>query len=329
MKKLLLLTLPFIFLSTSCEKKDDFPKIFSYYQEKLETPVYIDNNELMTLYENSEDFILYLFSDCGCSQNSDTVLSTLKSYIKTSHRLIYAIGNTDYQKLEIKYQDNFPLYPSLSYEELEKIPALYFYKQGKLVKEQYFSQFMLDKDSLGSYIEDHSITYGVNVANDVTPYSYKGYYFVKMNEEGTTLLNGKVEGNSTILFSWKECNDCFSLKSILSEYLMETEIKLYIYEVHHFRNGENKSTLWDDKENGFPYKYQFDSYRGGKVPSFVTYSNKKKVNMLVYHNDVVENGVVKESFFEELIGKKLSEEEREEYHKNKVIEYLNDLKVRK
>ena len=49
--------------------------------------------------------------------------------------------------------------------------------------------------------------------------------------------------------------------------------------------------------------------------------------MIVYHNDIVVNNVIQESFFKELIGKTLSEEEQENYHKDKVLEYLNSMEV--
>ena len=328
MKKILLLTLPFLLLNVSCEKEEEHEMLFSYFQEKLDTLVYVDSSELMTLHNNEEDFILFLFSDCGCSDQNDNALATIKSYVNKTHRLIYTIANSDYQKLEIKYQDTFPIYPSDSYEELHTIPALFFYKHGQLIKKQYYDDFMLKVDSLGDFINKYANENGVNLINDVTPYSYKGYYFVKFKEETTTLLNDKIKGHNTIYYSWKECLDCFSFKNILCDYYKENNLKLYMYEVHHFRNSENKETLWDDEENGFPYKYQFASYRGGKVPALVTYDNSKKENMLIYHNDVIENGVITESFFSELIGKTLSEEEREEFHKNKVLEYLNAIRER-
>ena len=78
------------------------------------------------------------------------------------------------------------------------------------------------------------------------------------------------------------------------------------------RNNDNKEPLWDDEINGFPYKYEFSSYRGGKVPAIVSYENGNKVDYIIYHNDVINNNVVQESFFEELIGNSYSEEELEQ-----------------
>ena len=47
--------------------------------------------------------------------------------------------------------------------------------------------------------------------------------------------------------------------------------------------------------------------------------------MLVYHNDVIINGIIKESFYEELINTTKSEKELEEFHKNKALTYLTNL----
>ena len=46
-------------------------------------------------------------------------------------------------------------------------------------------------------------------------------------------------------------------------------------------------------------------------------------NMIVYNNDVVENGVVIDSYYDELDGKNISIEELLNTHNNKVEEFLN------
>lgn len=324
MKKFVALLIPFLFLGVSCEKENNH-KILSYFHEDLTSLIYVNQNEVKTLASNQEDFILFVFSDCGCGGHGDSVFSTLKTYISETHRLIYAIGDTDYKKLDVTLSDTFPLYPTNQMDEINKIPAFYFYHGGKLTYERYYEESLLTVKGITSLMNDYMTPYGMNIINDIVPYTFKGYDFFKFNEETTTKLDQKIQGNNTIYYSWKQCGDCRSLKGILRDYYLDHNTLLYMYEVDYFRNSDNKETLWDNEE-GFPYQYQFANYRGGKVPSLVTYENGLKKDMIVYHNDVVNDGTIETSFFNELVGQKLSAEEQENYHKEKVLEYLSSLK---
>ena len=107
--------------------------------------------------------------------------------------------------------------------------------------------------------------------------------------------------------------------------------KIYSFEVSYFRDDYSNSP---DLYNQFTLKYQFDNYRGGKVPSIVTYENNKKVNMHVYFNDEFEKQeddsyIIKNSYIPELINTTYSSG-KEMYnklvkiHKEKAIEYLDN-----
>ena len=45
--------------------------------------------------------------------------------------------------------------------------------------------------------------------------------------------------------------------------------------------------------------------------------------MLVYHNDVITDGIVTTSFFKSLEGSKMNEDELLSYHDSKAIEFLD------
>lgn len=323
MKKSIIFTIPCLIFFSSCSNESENEKILSYFHEDLTSFVYTNDQELKLLSTNKEDFILFVFSDCGCGGHTDSVFTTMQKYISETHRLIYAIGDTDYKQLPISLSETFPLYPQNATEEIETMPALYFYKNGQRIFSQNYNESMLQLDTLSTIIENKTTPHGLYLLNDLDSYTYKGYDFFKIKENSTSLLDEKISQNEcSILYSWKSCGDCYSLKQILSSYYLEQQTKLYFFEVNYYRNGENKATLWD---NGFPVKYQFSDYRGGKVPSIVHYKDSQRISFLVYHNDVVTDGIVTESFFEELIGSQKTEEEREQYHQEKVVEYLKDL----
>lgn len=311
--------------TTSCNKK--YEKLSSYYHNEISSFIYVDNNELLNLANNKQDFILFLWSDCGCGGPTDSVIQTFNSYIKDTKLIIYAISSTDYQKLPISKSENFPLYPT-GIEASEKIPSLYFYNDGVLQKQYTYNSDFKSIDGINNIINDNVQKNGLKSLNTLIEYSYDTYTFNKFDYSSTTYLDENINSkNISICYSWNECGDCNSLKKILKSYFENNDKALYYFEVEYFRNQNNKETLWDDENNGFPYLYGFSSYRGGKVPTIVSYANGKVKDMIVYHNDIVVNNVIQESFFKELIGKTLSEEEQENYHKDKVLEYLNSMEV--
>ena len=93
-----------------------------------------------------------------------------------------------------------------------------------------------------------------------------------------------------------------------------------------------KSVIWsielDKKENwdnwiNFATKYGFVSYRDGKVPVLINYESGNATDLLVYHNDVIKDGVVEVSFFDDLIGQSLSDNELIKIHNERTIEFLD------
>ena len=170
--------------------------------------------------------------------------------------------------------------------------------------------------------------------NTLEPFAYsKKSTMYKYNLESTSDLDTKINStnDSLVLFSWAPCPDCVRIKDdVLYEYLSQTNKKLYMFEVSHYRNDyTNNPELYDQ----FAKKYQFNSYRGGKVPTIVKYNNSSLVNMHVYFNDEFEKQedgsyIIKNSFIPSLIntsyqtGTKMMEELKV-VHKNETIKYLD------
>lgn len=315
-----LVTASLIF-NTSCS--NNVSKISSYYHNNIDSMIYVDSNKLKSMVSNKQDFILFLWSDCGCGGPSDSVISTLNKYINETKLIIHTISSTDYQKLPVSMSDVFPIYPTNSNET---IPSFYFYNDGKLLKKYEYSNDFLSIDGINNILKNYVNFNGLYSLNSLIEYEYDSYKFCQFDYSNTSLLDSSISNNKlTICYSWNECSDCNSLKKIINTYFESNYKKVYYFEVSYFRNNKSKETLWDDNELGFPYKYSFSDYRGGKVPTLVSYKDGEKYDMIVYHNDIVTDGLVDTSFFKDLIGKELSTDELENYHKNKIIEYISNL----
>ena len=167
---------------------------------------------------------------------------------------------------------------------------------------------------------------------DTFEYSKKTTMY-KMNLESTTDLDNKIASKEDVLvlFSWAPCPDCSRIKQdVLNEYMANKDKKLYIFEVAHYRQDlTNNPELYEQ----FATKYQFDSYRGGKVPTIAKYNESKLVNMHVYFNDEFEKQedgsyLIKNSFIPRLVnssyqnGSKMIEELKQ-IHKEETIAYLD------
>ena len=98
----------------------------------------------------------------------------------------------------------------------------------------------------------------------------------------------------------------------LNDFIKSYNGTLYEYEVDYIRSKRNEDGSFNlDEFISFANEKEFSSYRGGKVPTIVTYENGKKIDMIVFSNDVIEekdNGYyVKESFFDSLVNKQNSD----------------------
>lgn len=307
---------------SSCNSKENH-KILSCYHDNIDSFIYVDENELQDLHKTNEDFILFVYSDCGCGGHTDDVIKAFQEYIKNYKQIIYAIGEDDYLKLPISLDKYFPKYPSSIKETSKIMPSLYFYNDGELINKVTYSEKFKKTNEIKKILNKYSTSNGIWYLNDLVEISHKDVLFYKFDLQTTILLDNSITNNISVLFTWKSCSDCLSFKTYLNDLYQEFEKKLYVFEVDYFRNSSNKQAFWDEK-GGFPDKYQFSSYRGGKVPVIVTYSNGEKQSMCVYRNDVIEDGIIKESFYEELVSKALTQDEIDKFESEKMLNYIKE-----
>jgi hypothetical protein len=78
---------------------------------------------------------------------------------------------------------------------------------------------------------------------------------------------------------------------------------------------------WNNWIN-FANKYNFASFRNGRVPTIQYYENGVMVDFVVYNNDEYKDDIVINSFFDELDGKEMTKEELLKYHDEKVLDFL-------
>ncbi len=302
-------------------KNNKVEKILLDKHYNIDSMIYIDNNDLLSMHNKNQDFVLFVYSDCGCGGHTDLVISSLQEYIKESNSLIYSIESKDYKKLPISLEKDFPLWPSDLIEETKVLPWLNFYKDGKLTKKVNYEQKMETIDGLNNIISKYAYTNGKVCLNTISPYTHINFNFYKFDFSSTSLLDEVIKENPIIEYTWKECSDCFAFKKYERELFENFDKKLYYFEVDYFRCNENKDELWE-QTNAFPYKYQFASYRGGKVPCFINYINGIKDEMSIFRNDVIKNGIIEESFYEELINKKMDRDELDKFESSKVLNHI-------
>lgn len=300
-------------------------KILSTYHENINSFIYVDETEVQEMQKNSLDYILFVYSDCGCSTSTENIIATFQEYIERTNLIIYAIGEDDYVELPTSLSQYFPIYPDLN-QATKEMPSLYFYKKGNLIHQVKNNDDFLKVDKIQKIMDKYTYQNGMYSLNAITSYTHKDINFYKFDYEDTTLLNDVVSiDNSTVLYTWDQCGDCLAFKDVLRELYKNTyKTKLYSFEVSYFRNSTNKETLWDASD-GFPYKYDFSSYLNGKVPTLITYKDGKKKDMYVFRNDIIENNIITTSFYEELIYKTMTQEEIDEYESQQILAYLRQI----
>lgn len=325
-KKLLIFPLILTIFGTSCSKNN---KIYIEQKENIDSFVYVDNAQLTTLINNKQNFVLVV-GERGCS-TCDIIKPVIVDYIKKYEYIIYWIENNIYQTVVDKFVNSetqalkadimsasILLFNSGVTKDVIEYNNNLYYSDSKL-------ELTLEKKITGSNI------YSLNT---LETYSYSpSFDMYKFNYSSTIDLDNKLASSrANVVYSWGPCPDCIRFKDeVLYDYMPNSQNKIYSFEVSYFRDDYSNSP---DLYNQFTLKYQFDNYRGGKVPSIVTYENNKKVNMHVYFNDEFEKQeddsyIIKNSYIPELINTTYSSG-KEMYnklvkiHKEKAIEYLDN-----
>lgn len=285
-----------------------------------ETLIEIDNYSLKGMIENEESFILVVLLKT-CSTCESFKNDVLNPYIKETHSTIYSIDLVSLESYE--NYDNKPY--------VKEAPTLLVYNEGKNINTLKYSN---DK----------------NEFKDIKEFkNYMNSYIIepKLLEISEELLDSKISNKETFILyiGWNKCGDCSLLEErIIDSYLKENDLNIdfYYLESDKYRinkpkekpvykddfTDEEKNQYNIDLENWnnwilFATKYNFVNYRNGRIPTIQLYENGIMTEWIVYNNDIIEENVVIDSFFDEYDGMNISKEKMLELHDKKVIDFLN------
>ena len=327
LKKLLIFPLLITLFGSSCSNKE---KIIIEQKENIDSFVYVDDQELSTLITNKQDFVLVV-GENGCF-TCNLIKPIIVEYIKKYDYIIYWVENHNYKNVVDKFSNS----------DDQKLKAdimsatILLFDEG-ITKEviEYDDNLYYSDAQFELTLENKIKGSNIYSLNKIKSFTYSSNFSMyKFDYSDTEELDNKINSldKSLVLYSWGPCPDCMRVKDdILDDYMTNKNRKLYTFEVSYFRNDyKNNPKPFDE----FADKYQFSSYRGGKVPSIVNYQNGEKLNMHVYFNDEYQKNEddsysIINSFNPALIntsyqnGKKMIEELRE-IHKNALITYLDE-----
>ena len=284
-----------------------------------DTLVEVDSYTLQGMIENQESFVLVvLLKTCTtCESFKENILNP---YIKETHSTIYSID-----LIALEASENYKNKPYV-----KQAPTLLIYNNGKVKDTLKYNDSAKEFKDLGKF-KDYMNSYIIEP---------------KMIEVNEDFLDNAITNKETFILyiGWNKCGDCKLLEErIIESFLLENNTKnnFYYLESDKYRslkpktkpeysvdfNEEELINYNKEIENwnnwiSFASKYNFVSFRDGRVPTIQYYENGVMVDWIVYNNDVCENDVIVDSFFDELDGETLSKEKLLEYHDKKVLEFL-------
>ena len=288
----------FLIFGVSACKKEKGEKFLLDGQENVTSSLTLSVEDFDEKMDDKENFIFFVHSSmCGSCKSFKTY--ALEPFVQETKSVIYEVDsseifNSKYEKkLKVKYT-----------------PTLYIIFKGEVLEKEVYdskNELFTSKDGLKKYLTNYV------------------YLPTLISIEESELDKKIVEKESFVIyFGWNLCGDCQKLhQRVLDQYLIKqmNGKKMYYFETHDYITTANtENNLWAP----FTKKYGLDVYRGGKVPTIQVYKNGELSDYFVYYNDVKDdNGVIVESFLEELIGQKLTEEEHLKKYDEKIIEFLN------
>ena len=315
MKKILkfIMSLLLVFTISSCDKENVSEKFMIKGHIENQTLLEIDGKTLQEKIENEESFILTIILN-GCSSCEGFKTNVLNPFILESHSTIYSISSLSLDALQY---DKKPTY--------KVAPTIVIYKNGVEVDKVNYDY----KDSMFSSLDDFK--------------SYISTYCVepRLIELSEEVADNKLANKESFVMyiGWYRCGDCKLLESeVLNNYLLNNDVNVYYLESDKYRSVKpsTEPTLptnpteeqLKEKENWdnwikFVSKYGIDSYRNGRVPSIIYYENGLVKDYIIYRNDVIENGTITESYYQDLIGKNMTDEELLKYHNDKASSFLD------
>lgn len=279
-----------------------------------------DVSALQEMVESKLSFVLVLKIQ-SCSSCSSFFKNAVYPYIAATHAKIYSMNG-------ILLED----YPSFSNKPTFRIsPTLVIYHQGVIVS------------SLSYSSNNDVFTSQKGLENHLEQYVIKPR-LISLSEE---MIQQKAENKESFVLyiGWYRCGDCMKLNEyVLQDYLKEHDVTIYYLESDFYRKNKPSEkpeeppadasqeemeayqsalqayNLWIE----FATRYEIVSYRDGKVPALLYYHQGIISDHLIYHNDVInEEGIVEVSFFTELVGQTMTDEELLHYHGQKVLAFLD------
>ena len=303
-----------LFNISSCKNKVSDKILLSgnFDNQKM---IELDKEELKDKILNQEDFLLVIKLE-GCSSCETFENEVINPFIKETFSDVYYIYAHNLDSMD-KF-DNKPKY--------KLAPNIQVYKQGKSVLSANYDDtkdYFTNLNSFKEFISEYVVFPSIITASEET-------------------LDALISSNKefVLYIGWNKCGDCVSVyDNVLKQYLLESKSnnKLVYLEVDSYRSkkpaicpsleGADQQTI-EDYNNymewvNFAKKYNFYDYKDGKVPTFQYYKNGSVVEQIVYKNDEIVDGKIVDSFYKELIGQTLSNEDLINYHNNKLIEFLN------
>ena len=303
-----------LFSFVSCNTNKD--KFMLEGNVSNETLVILDAEELQSKIENQDNFVLIvMLSSCSsCHLFKEEIINP---YIKETYATIYGIYSYDLDGT--KNYTNKPKY--------KKAPAIVIYNSGEDIKTlnynheyEAFSSIEGFKKFMSEYVIEPKL--------------------VEVSEE---VLDSKINNkeNFILYIGWNKCGDCSLInEEVISPYLLSnnSKTKIYYLESDKYRSkkpleepvlSENPTTEelevkanWDAWIE-FATKYNFVSYRNGKIPTIQYYENGEVVEMVVYLNDKIDENTIIESFYSELVNQSKSNKELIQFHNKKIKDFLN------
>lgn len=315
MKKILyfiffFLMLPFL---NSCKNNDKILLTGNINNDNLIT---LENYQLKEKIEDEESFIV-LIGLQSCQSCESFKKEVLIPYINNTYADIFYID-----AYQLDESDNYNNKP-----KFKTTPNLQLYKDGKSILRfdyEFISKNFKDAKEFNEYMQDYIINPKIIVSTE-------------------EFIDSKIENKESFILyiGWSKCGDCVSInENVFDKYLKNNSNGETIYYLESDKYRKNKPAEkpvlsanpseeellqakyyqdWLD----FANKYNFVSYNDGKIPTIQYYDQGKLVDMIVYKNDVIMDGVIVDSFYSEIKNKTLSNEEIEDFHNDKVIEFLD------
>ena len=304
----LVFILPLLFSFVSCSKGNEETTSFSTDKvilrksEGINSLFYIESKEELFNITRYDDALIFV-SLPGCKYCA-AEREKLETYIYKNETVIYEVTREIYLECYDDESNKLGTYAYM-YPKLDGYPYYLYYKNGKL-KDTHKGSYSSDQNTFEKEIEDQIYPVNIFYLNDYKRTYYESHpFYVFLKDEDnllsldTTYLdqNIKEKEKFTFIVSWRKCNDCSSLYyDVVYEYITKnTDKKIYVYEVDGYFTKKQLDTssykYWSDYSLKYSlyddsfFNLTIDGYKGGYVPTLLTYKNNIFESKEIYLNE--------------------------------------------